>query len=200
MKNYQRTSRPTIPQIETELNRLKTKRSRKRNILYVLAVSVIAAAAIIIATNIWFPVLRVVGTSMQPTLRHSDVVVCVKSNKNIKRGDIIAFYNNDKILLKRVIGLPGDLVAIDQNGTVSINGDTLQENYVSALSLEPCDTELPVYVPENSYFVLGDQRITSMDSRSEMIGMISGERIIGKAKLRVWPIDKISSIDRTGGA
>ena len=84
--------------------------------------SVIAAAAIIIATNIWFPVLRVVGTSMQPTLRHSDVVVCVKSNKNIKRGDIIAFYNNDKILLKRVIGLPGDLVAIDQNGTVSIAG------------------------------------------------------------------------------
>ena len=76
----------------------------------------------------------------------------------------------------------------------------MQENYVSALSLEPCDTELPVYVPENSYFVLGDQRITSMDSRSEMIGMISGERIIGKAKLRVWPLDKISSIDRTGGA
>lgn len=124
-------------------------------------------------------------------MENDDVIVCAAVQNNIERGDIIAFYNNDKILLKRVVGLPGDSIEIDSSGVLYVNGEAQHESYVSALSLEPCDISFPVEVPENSYFVLGDQRTTSMDSRSESIGMVTQDRLIGKAILRAWPIEKI---------
>ncbi len=148
------------------------------------------AALIILATNLWFPVLRVVGSSMQPTLQSDDVVICFNRAKTVERGDVIAFYNNDKILLKRVIGLPGDLIEIDSVGTVFVNGDALTETYVLTPSLEPCDITFPVIVPDDAYFVLGDQRATSMDSRSASIGMIDKERLIGKALVNAWPLTR----------
>lgn len=151
----------------------------------------LAAAFIILVTNLWFPVLRVVGSSMQPLLASDDIIVCLSVQENIGRGDIIAFYHNDKVLLKRVIGLPGDEIDIDSVGVVSVNGEELFENYAQALSLEPCDISFPVKVPEDSYFVLGDQRSTSMDSRSESVGMVTPDRVIGKALLRVWPFESI---------
>ncbi len=186
--------RPSINEIEGELQRLKERRTRNRGIGVVIVTSVLAAAFIIILTNLWFPVLRVVGSSMQPLLRNEDVILCYADNEIIEHNDVIAFYHNDKVLLKRVVGLPGDVIEIDSAGTLFVNGEEQHETYAASISLEPCDIEFPVNVPENSYFVLGDQRMTSMDSRTESVGMIPQERIIGKALLRIWPLDSIRGI------
>lgn len=187
--------RPQIAEIESELTRLKVKRSRLNGIKFFLIASLIAAAGIIIATNLWFPVLRVVGSSMQPLLKNDDIIVCFDTKKSIESGDVIAFYHNQKILLKRVVGMPGDIIEIDSTGKLFVNGEEKYEPYASALSLEPCDITFPIQVPENSYFVLGDQRLTSMDSRSEAVGMISEDNLIGKAVLRVWPVDTITTFE-----
>ncbi|MBQ8688414.1 MAG: signal peptidase I [Ruminococcus sp.] len=194
MRKYRQEQRPSVAEIEGELTRLKEKKSRNNGIRFIAVLSVLAAAMIIILTNLWFPVLRVVGSSMQPLLKNDDIILCLNTQSGIERGDIIAFYQNDRVLLKRVVGMPGDMVDIDASGVVSINGEEQKESYASVLSLEPCDIEFPIEVPENSYFVLGDQRTTSMDSRSESVGMVTPERIIGKALLRAWPIDRFRGI------
>ncbi len=160
-----------------------------------IVLSLVAAALIIIATNLWFPVLRVVGTSMQPLLKNDDVILCMAKKKDIERGDVVAFYHNDKILLKRVVGLPGDLIMIDPDGKLYVNGEEQQEAYATVLSLEPCDITFPVQVPEGCYFLLGDQRTTSMDSRSSTVGMVASDRLIGKALARVWPLDDFKLIE-----
>lgn len=195
MKVDPRINRPTISEIETELTRLKSNRSRRNNIKYIIFVSLLAAALIIIATNLWFPVLRVVGSSMQQTLQSDDVVVCSDLYRNIERGEIIAFYNNDKILIKRVVGLPGDTIIIDNDGVLYINGERQSETYVTSLSLEPCDITFPVEVPDDSYFVLGDRRTTSMDSRNDSVGMVSRDKLIGKVLFRIWPFNKLGKVD-----
>lgn len=187
----ERRPRPSVNEIEGELDWLKERRTRNRGIGVVIIASVIAAALIIILTNLWFPVLRVVGSSMQPLLRNEDVIVCFSEDNEIERSDIIAFYHNDKVLLKRVVGLPGDVIEIDKDGILYVNGEQQHETYAASISLEPCDIEFPVEVPEESYFVLGDQRMTSMDSRSQSVGMVTTDRIIGKALLRVWPLDSV---------
>lgn len=132
---------------------------------------------------------------MQQTLQSEDVVVCCDLYKDIKRGEIIAFYNNDKILLKRVVGLPGDTISIDNDGVLYVNGERQAETYVMTLSLEPCDISFPVEVQKDSYFVLGDRRTTSMDSRSESIGLVARDKIIGKVLFRVWPFSKLGPVD-----
>ena len=132
---------------------------------------------------------------MEQTLESEDVIVCTDLYKKIKRGKIIAFYNNDKILIKRVVGLPGDSISIDNDGVLYINGERQAETYVTTLSLEPCDIEFPIEVPDDSYFVLGDRRTTSMDSRSESVGMIAGDKVIGKVLFRIWPFNKLGTID-----
>lgn len=192
MDKDKKTQRPTVSELEGELIRLRHKRGRINGIKFVIELSLVAIAVIITVTNLWFPVLRVVGTSMQPLLKSSDVVLCIKEQEDIKRGDIVAFYHNDKILLKRVVGLPGDTIRIDDYGKLYVNGREQSEEYVTVLSFEPCDITFPVDVPENSYFLLGDQRTTSMDSRSSVVGMVSSERLIGKAVARVWPFDEIT--------
>lgn len=132
---------------------------------------------------------------MQQTLQSEDVVVCCDLYKDIRRGEIIAFYNNDKILLKRVVGLPGDTISIDNDGVLYVNGERQAETYVMTLSLEPCDISFPVEVQKDSYFVLGDRRTTSMDSRSESIGLVARDKIIGKVLFRVWPFSKLGPVD-----
>lgn len=194
-KKTERANRPSISEIEAELGRLSSKRRRNRSIKYILGISAVAAAVIIIATNIWLPVLRVVGTSMQPRLQNDDVVVCLSANNVVERGDVIAFYNNDSILLKRVVAIEGDVVEIDGDGILTVNGEVINEPYVLSRSLEPCDITFPIEVSDDSFFVLGDQRSTSMDSRTEAVGMVSRDRIIGKVLLRVWPLERFGDID-----
>jgi signal peptidase I len=158
----------------------------------VFALITVAAAAVLIAT-LWLPVLQIYGSSMAPTLNRGEVVVSVKGN-NVKQGDIIAFYYNNKILVKRVIAGPGDWVNIDADGTVYVNDEPLQEDYLKEKSLGECDITLPYQVPETRYFVMGDHRSTSVDSRSSSIGSVSQDQIVGKLALRVWPLESLGGI------
>ena len=190
-ENTPSADRPSVNEIEKELLRLQKKQSRNRNIRYIIALAAVAAATIIIVTNIWLPVLKIVGSSMQPSIQNNDVVVCYSGTKQIDYGDIIAFYNNDNVLLKRVVGMENDVIDINEAGEVFVNGQLIDEPYAYSKSLEPCDIEFPVTVPKDSFFVLGDQRNTSHDSRTSSVGMIPVERIIGEVILRVWPIEHI---------
>lgn len=184
---------PTAGLIKDELKRVRNSiRFRRiiKNAIYSLII--IAAIAVLIATLI-LPVLQITGTSMAPTLNNGEIVVLVKTT-SLERGDLCGFYYSNKILIKRVIGLPGDVIVIDDEGTVYVNGYALIEPYITETSFGECDIEFPYTVPENEYFVLGDSRSTSIDSRSTVIGCIDREQIVGKIFLKVWPLSEFSSM------
>ena len=130
---------------------------------------------------------------MSPALAHDEIVVLVKT-KDFQRGDLVAFYFQGKILLKRVIALPDDEVVIDSEGNVYVNRELLDEPYVTEKSLGDCDLEFPYIVPGTGYFVLGDRRSNSVDSRNSVVGAISQDDIIGKVCLRVWPLSKFGVV------
>lgn len=145
-----------------------------------------AALSVLVATLL-LPVLQIYGTSMTPTLTEGDIVLSVKSN-NFKRGDIIAFYYNNKILVKRVIAGPSEWVNMDEDGRVYVNDNLLEEKYIDEFYYGECDIEFPYQVPGDSYFVMGDHRETSLDSRNSLIGPISNENIVGKIIFTIWPL------------
>lgn len=178
---------PSSEQLETELIRVRySERYRKllKNTIYALLV--VAAISILIAT-LFLPVLEIYGNSMSPTLDNKDIVVSVKTAE-LKQGDICCLYYNNHILVKRVIGVAGDQIVIDEAGNVYVNGQLLDEPYIKEKALGQCDIEFPYTVPEQSVFVLGDNRTTSVDSRNELIGCISVDEIVGKIVFRVWPL------------
>jgi signal peptidase I len=152
---------------------------------------VVAAVAILVAT-LWMPVLEIYGASMTPTLREGEIVVAEKGG--CKTGDVVALYYENKVLVKRVIALPGDWVNIMEDGTVSVNGATLDEPYLSEKSLGTCDIELPYQVPAGKIFVMGDQRETSIDSRSSRVGCIAEDQIVGRILFCVWPLQDIRKV------
>jgi signal peptidase I len=183
----------SVCQLERELKRERYKSRYRRTLKStVFALITVAAVAILVAT-LWLPVLQIYGDSMSPTLNRGEVVVSIKG-KNVRQGDIIAFYYNNKILVKRVIAGPGDWVNIDADGTVYVNDEPLQEDYLKEKSLGECDITLPYQVPETRYFVMGDHRSTSVDSRSSSIGSVSQDQIVGKLALRVWPLESLGGI------
>lgn len=192
MKNKQ-VEIPTSQEIKGELkrerNRIRYKKLLK-SIVYALVI--VAAVAVLIATLV-MPVLQISGTSMEPTLKNGEIVVLVKTHK-LKHGDLCGFYYSNKILIKRVVGLPGDVVVIDNDGNVYVNGAMLEESYVTDKMLGDCDLEFPFTVPEQSYFVLGDQRSNSVDSRNSVVGTIKQEDIMGKVIIRVWPFSDIGFV------
>ena len=142
--------------------------------------------AVLVAT-IWMPVLQIYGSSMTPTLSEGDIVVCFKTS-DIKRGDLVAFYLGNKLLVKRCVALPGQTVDIDGDGNVTLDGVPLDEPYVTDKSLGDCNIELPYQVPDNRYFCMGDHRKTSVDSRNTAVGCVTEEQIVGKIVFRVWPL------------
>lgn len=193
MKEKKTPPIPNVAELESELKREKYKnRYWKvfRSTIYILIT--VAAVAVLVAT-LWLPVLQIYGSSMSPTLEEGDIVVSIKS-KNYETGDIVAFYYNNKILIKRVIASSGDWVDLDEDGTVYVNGEKLDEPYVKDKAFGECDLELPYQVPESRIFVMGDHRSVSVDSRSKAVGCVAEEQIVGKLVCRIWPLQDIQTL------
>ena len=183
-------SLPTKSQVETERKRYRRQKAYNkalRGTVYVL--TIVAAVAVLIATLV-LPVLQIEGTSMEPTLSNGDIVLLMKTTR-FERGNLCAFTWNNKLLVKRVIGLPGDWIEINTDGTVYLNGDKLEEPYVQQMALGECDLEFPFQVPQEQYFVVGDMRENSIDSRNSLIGCIPKDQIVGKVFFRIWPFKSI---------
>ncbi len=184
---------PSVEELEEELNRVKYKKRYKkvlRTTVYTLIT--VAAVAVLVAT-LWMPVLQIYGTSMSPTLSKGDIAVSTKTG-NFSTGDVIAFYYNNKILVKRVIAQSGQWVDIDEQGNVYVNGTVIDEPYIKEKAIGECDIKLPYQVPESKIFVMGDNRSVSVDSRSTTIGCVGEEEIVGKIVFRIWPLSDISVI------
>ena len=180
-------SLPTRKQVETERKRYRRQKAYNKALggtVYVL--TIVAAVAVLIATLI-LPVLQIEGSSMEPTLVHGDIVLLTKST-TFERGQLCGFSWNNKLLIKRVIGTPGDWIEMDIDGTVYLNGEKLDEPYAQQLAVGECDLEFPYQVPQEQYFVLGDMRESSIDSRNTLIGCVAKDQIVGKVFFRVWPI------------
>lgn len=189
MKNKKKVCPPTTEQLEGELKRVRYK-SRYRSVLRSTIYSLITVAAIaVLITTLWFPVLRVYGNSMTPTLQNGEIIFTVKVSE-FEPGDIISFYYNNKILIKRVIARSGEWVNMDADGNVYVNETLLDEPYLDEKAFGDCNIELPYQVPEGRVFVMGDQRSTSVDSRNSAVGCVAQEQIVGKILFRVWPLEK----------
>ena len=184
---------PSLKEIQTERKRIRRESLYWKALRGTIAVLVVVAAFAVLITTLFLPILQISGDSMSPTLEHDEIVILLKT-KEFKKGDLIGFYYQGKILLKRVIALPGDEVAIDAEGNVYVNGELLEEPYVSEKGLGDCDLEFPYKVPGTGYFVMGDQRSNSVDSRNSVIGAISQDDIIGKVFIRVWPLSEFGFV------
>lgn len=189
MKNKKIVCPPTTEQLEGELKRVRYK-SRYRSVLRstIYSLITVAAIAVLIAT-LWLPVLQVYGNSMTPTLQNGEIIITVKVSE-FEPGDIISFYYNNKILIKRVIARSGEWVNMDADGNVYVNGTLLDEPYLDEKAFGDCNIELPYQVPEGRVFVMGDHRSTSVDSRNSAVGCVAQEQIVGKILFRVWPLEK----------
>lgn len=193
LKKTTKQQRPELSQLRQELERENKKgrfRRALRSTLYSLVI--VAAAAVLVAT-LWMPVLRIYGNSMTPTLSTGSIVVALKGS-SYKQGDIIAMYYGNKLLVKRCVGTAGDWIDIDRDGNVFVNSELLEEPYLTEKAFGECNIELPYQVPENSIFVLGDHRATSIDSRNTSVGCVDTENVVGKIVFCIWPLSSFGII------
>lgn len=176
--------------LREELAREEAKYRLRKTLLNIAGVlMVVAAITTLVATRI-LNLLQVNGSSMSPTLADGEYVILLQT-KEVETGDIIGFHYGGEVLLKRIIGSGGDLIEIDPEGTVSVNGRELEETYLTETSLGKCQLEFPYQVPEGMLFVMGDNRIVSMDSRLRAIGCVEEAQIMGRVVCRIWPWDRI---------
>lgn len=190
---YAVTPIPSMQEVEAERKRIRKGVYYRRALRGTISVLVVVAAVAVLITTLFLPILQISGDSMSPTLEHDEIVVLLK-NSDFERGDLIGFYYQGKILLKRVIALPGDTIVIDAEGNVYINEELLEEPYVTEKSLGDCDLDFPYEVPGDGYFVMGDQRSNSVDSRNSVIGAVTSEDIIGRVFIRVWPFSRMGIV------
>lgn len=184
----------TTEEIERELNRVRYKAQYGRTMKSTIYSLVTVAAAAVLVATLLLPVLQIYGNSMTPTLKDGQLIVSLKEAE-FETGDIIAFYYNNKILVKRVIASAGDWVDIDFSGNVFVNGKLLEEEYLIEKARGECNIVLPYQVPEGKIFVMGDHRSVSIDSRHSSIGCVAEEQIVGKLVLRIWPLDEIAILE-----
>ena len=185
--------KPTTEQLRKALDSEKRKVEYKKTFGKTVGILVAVAAFSVLISSFFIRVHKIYGESMSPTLETGQIVIAVKTEK-FEPGQLIAFYYNNKVLIKRVIGSPGDWINIDEDGNVTVNGVALDEPYLTEKSLEPTDIEFPYQVPESRYFVLGDNRSVSIDSRSDVVGCISKEQLIGHVIFRIYPFDEFGII------
>lgn len=178
---------PTIQQLEAERNRLRSKNRYNRTLRSTVAILVVVAALAVLVATLWMPVLRIYGTSMSPTLTDGQVVITVKTGR-FRSGDITAFYHGNKLLIKRYIAGPGQWVDIDRLGNVSIDGKALDEPYLTDKAYGETNIDLPYQVPDDRYFLMGDNREVSVDSRNTTVGCVARDQIVGKVVFRIWPL------------
>ena len=186
-KKWTKLNSPKLDILQKELKRAKYWHRFRRLLRSTINALVVVAAVAALVATLMLPVLQIAGTSMEPNLNDGDIVLLIKTDK-LETGDLCAFYYSNKILIKRVIGTPGDYLWIEKDGTVFLNGEALDEPYLVNKALGECDVEFPYQVPENYFFMMGDQRETSIDSRSTVIGSISTDQMIGKIICKFWPL------------
>ncbi len=187
MKTTKKIDVPSIEEVKTEIKRVKFQSRYFRILRSTINILIVTAAVAALIATLVLPVVQITGTSMEPTLSEGDIIVLMKTD-NLHRGDLCAFAYSNKILIKRVIGLPGEFVDIDNEGTVFINGKEIDEPYLITKGLGDTDIDFPFQVPDNQYFMLGDQRDTSVDSRNTVIGCITTDQMVGKILFKVWPL------------
>lgn len=185
---------PTVEQIEAELKRENSKKEYNRVLRSTVFVLLLVTAAAVIVAVLMFPVLEIKGGTMGKTLAAGDFVVTTKAAE-YQPGDVVAFYYNNTLLVKRIIAVGGDEVEMEEDGTVLVNGRRLQEPYVTEKALGDCDVTFPLRVPRDEFFVLGDNRTASVDSRNAALGAVTQDLIVGKLFFRVWPLTAIGKID-----
>lgn len=185
---------PDIELLEKELNRERQRSRFVKTLVSLVGTLVVVAAVAILVTTLLVPVLQVTGNSMSPTFQQGDILIAYKTD-DFTTGDLIAFYYNNKILVKRVIARAGDWVDIDDEGNVYVNDVVIEEPYISEKDLGDCNIDLPYQVPESRVFVMGDNRSVSIDSRNTSVGCVSSEQLVGKIEFRVWPFEHFGIID-----
>ncbi len=185
--------RPTLEELEKEFKREERNQNSGKILKRIIGIIVVVVAATVIAATLFLPVLRIYGTSMMPTFEGGDIVLTVKTT-DFQKKDIVAFYYNNKILIKRVIATEGEWVDIDEEGNVSVDGKKLEEPYVLNKEKGEFDMKFPYQVPENRLFVMGDNRSVSVDSRNSAIGSVAQEQIVGKLIFQVWPLNNFGKL------
>ena len=186
-KEVQQLEIPSVDLLEGELKRTRYNARYRRTLrTTIFSLLLVAAAAVIIAVLL-LPVLQISSGSMENTLVDGDMVISLNNGK-YETGDIIGFYYNNVVLIKRVIATSGDWVDIAEDGTVTVNGVVLNEPYVEEKALGECNIKLPYQVPQGKCFVLGDNRTESIDSRNTAVGCISNDVVVGRLLARIWPL------------
>lgn len=185
---------PTVEELERELQRENYKKRYRRVLKSTIYTLITVAAAAVLIAVLYLPVLRIYGHSMRPGLEAGDIVVSVKTSE-LKTGEVVAFYYNNKILVKRVIAGPGDWVDIEENGDVYVNQKKIEEPYLSEKALGDCNIELPYQVPDERFFLMGDHRSASVDSRNTAVGCVAEEQIVGRLVFRIWPLRDFGTVN-----
>ena len=188
MKSTKHKELPTVAQLQTELARMNYKSRYSQTLRSTVYILIVVAAVAVLLATLLFPVFRIYGTSMSPTVNEGEIVVSLKGSK-FQQGDVVVLSYNNKLLVKRVIASPGQWVDIDLEGNVYVDEQLVEEPYLQQKAFGDCTIALPYQVPDGRYFVLGDNRASSQDSRNAIVGCFADEEIVGKALFRIWPLN-----------